>query len=352
MTTHDFARRLIAWQKRHGRHHLPWQNTRDPYRIWLSEIMLQQTQVSAVIPYFERFIQRFPTLAALAAAKEDDVLAHWSGLGYYARARNLQRAARMIVETAAGDFPREFDAILALPGIGRSTAAAISVFAFGARCTILDGNVKRVLARYCGIEGDPGDKQVEALLWNKANTLVPGRGIEAYTQGLMDLGAGVCSRARPRCDSCPVSEACVARRENRVHELPARRVRRAVPEKTTVMLIIADRAEILLEKRPSSGIWGALWSFPEITPGSDAVGFCKRELGLEVRLAPPWPAMDHGFTHFRLKITPQPVVVVRRLPLAAQTSRLWLNCEDALGAAVPQPVKTLLRMLNANENGS
>jgi A/G-specific adenine glycosylase len=341
----SFAQRLIRWQKQHGRHRLPWQSTRDPYPVWLSEIMLQQTQVAAVVPYFERFLRRFPTIDALAAAPEDDVLAQWSGLGYYSRARNLHRAAQSIVEHFGGEFPRNFDDILALPGVGRSTAAAIAAFAFGERRAILDGNVKRVLARYYAIEGHAGERGTEALLWQKAQALLPEREIEAYTQGLMDLGAMVCLRARPRCELCPLRDDCAARGQGRVQELPAPRPRGALPQRATVMLMIADRGEVLLEKRPPTGVWAALWSFPELAPGADAAAFCRRELGLDVKLARPWADVDHGFTHYKLKITPQPIEVTRREPSVQQPGRLWLNIDDALGAAIPQPVKLLLRKL-------
>ncbi len=225
----DFAHRVIAWQKQSGRHDLPWQqkgSARDPYRVWLSEIMLQQTQVATVIPYYRRFLARFPDLASLAAAPSEEVMALWSGLGYYARARNLQRAAQLIVAQWSGRFPRRAADIETLPGIGRSTAAAIAVFAFGARAAILDGNVKRVLARVFAIEGFPGEKAVEARLWALAESLLPKRHLVAYTQGLMDLGATLCARSRPRCGECPMASICVARQEARVAELPTPRAKR------------------------------------------------------------------------------------------------------------------------------
>ena len=261
----EFAEHVIAWQRQHGRHDLPWQATRDSYPVWLSEIMLQQTQVAAVIPYFQRFITRFPDIASLASADEDDVLMLWSGLGYYARARNLHRAARIVVERHGGMFPRQFDAIAALPGIGRSTAAAIAVFVSGARQPILDGNVKRVLARCFGIAGYPGEKKIEKRMWELAAKLLPERDVEAYTQGLMDLGAGICTRRRPRCGSCPLRDECAAKRDNRISELPSPRPRKPMPEKSTVMLILQrQRRGSSGETTGTPGIWGGLWSFPEV----------------------------------------------------------------------------------------
>ena len=234
----DFADRLVAWQKAAGRHDLPWQKTRDPYRIWLSEIMLQQTQVATVIPYFQRFLARFPTLQALAEASPDVVSAHWAGLGYYARARNLHRCARQIVAVHAGKFPESTAELTALPGIGRSTAAAIAVFAFGRRAAILDGNVKRILCRCFGIAGNPGQAAVDRELWALTERLLPEGDCEAYTQGLMDLGATVCTRSRPRCGDCPLGESCRARLEGRQSELPTARPRVKLPERRTTFVQI------------------------------------------------------------------------------------------------------------------
>ena len=244
----DFAATVVRWQARHGRHDLPWQKTRDAYRIWLSEIMLQQTQVATVIPYYRRFCMRFPDIQSLAAAAQDDVLTLWSGLGYYSRARNLHRAAQIIVAAHAGCIPRDFDALLALPGIGRSTAAAICVFAFGARHAILDGNVKRLLARHCGIAGYPGTAKVAAKLWRATEQRLPSRRIEGYTQGLMDLGATVCTRTRPRCTACPLAADCVALRRDAILKFPAPRPRQPLPQRHTRMLVLLHAKQVLLEK--------------------------------------------------------------------------------------------------------
>jgi A/G-specific adenine glycosylase len=315
----SFARKLAAWQRRHGRRGLPWQGTRDPYRIWLSEVMLQQTQVSAVVPYYERFLERFPDLAALAAASEEEVLRLWSGLGYYARGRNLRLAARKIVLELAGVFPRSAQEIRTLPGIGRSSAAAIAAFAFGERAAILDGNVKRVLSRCYGI-------QEEGKLWEKAGRLVPGKGVEIYTQALMDLGATVCTRANPACTRCPVAADCVARRENRIDELPSARKRARRPTRRATWYVLVHDGEVLLERRPGAGIWGGLWAFPEKKPG--AIKKLKR-----------LPVLEHGFTHFKLKAQP----ILCEVPSRAETpGRIWLPLQDAVVAAVPAPVRTLL----------
>ncbi len=259
-----FATRLVAWQRAHGRHDLPWQNTRDPYRIWLSEVMLQQTQVGTVLAYYARFLAAFPDIASLAAAPLDAVLARWSGLGYYRRARHLHAAARCIVEQHGGVFPRDVETIARLPGVGRSTAAAIAAFAFGTCGAILDGNVKRVLARHRGVEGYPGLARVEAALWSVAEALLPDAGIEAYTQGLMDLGASVCARRNPQCAACPVATDCTARLTNRIDALPAPRPARVLPRRAVQMLLLEHAGEILLEKRAPTGVWGSLWCLPEV----------------------------------------------------------------------------------------
>ncbi|HUW51417.1 MAG TPA: A/G-specific adenine glycosylase [Sulfuricella sp.] len=341
----DFSRRLIEWQKQHGRHGLPWQQTRDPYAVWLSEIMLQQTQVGSVIPYYQRFMHRFPDIAALAAAPLDDVLANWSGLGYYARGRNLHRAAQMVMAQHGGTFPDKFESVVALPGIGRSTAAAILAFAFGQRRAILDGNVKRVLARCFGIAGYPGVKAVENAMWQKAENLLPDAGIETYTQALMDLGATLCSR-KPACGDCPVNAGCVAYNQDRVAELPASKPRKPLPQKETVMLVLLRRGEVYLEKRPPAGIWGGLWSFPETGVGENALAACRERFGIEGQPLPPLPDFTHTFTHFRLKVRPCPVAVTAWRSGARQPVGLWLPLGEALDAAVPTPVRRLLEKLS------
>jgi len=268
------------------------------------------------------------------------VLASWSGLGYYSRARNLHAAARRVVDEHAGRFPDTTEAIAPLPGVGRSTAAAIAALAFGRRCATLDGNVKRVLARHAGIVGWPGDKQVEAALWKRADALLPMRNIEAYTQGMMDLGATVCTRTRPDCAACPVREDCVARAQSRTAELPAPRPRKPLPEREVQMLLLIDRGELLLEKRPARGIWGGLWSLPELVAGADCARHCRERYGLTVRAQRRLPLLTHGFTHFRLHIQPLYADLAPRT--ATLPGHVWLPPDDALGAALPAPVRRLI----------
>ena len=341
----SFAAKLTAWQKRHGRHDLPWQGTRDPYAIWVAEIMLQQTQVGTVIPYYLRFRSRFPDVAALAAAPLDDVLALWSGLGYYSRARNLHRAAQVIVREHGGRFPGRFEEVAALPGVGRSTAAAICVFAYGARHAILDGNVKRVLARLFGVAGYPGEKRVADRLWRQAERLLPRKNIENYTQGLMDLGATVCTRGKPRCAECPIAQDCVALRRGLTARLPTRRPRKALPHKRTVMLALTRAGEVLLEKRPAAGIWGGLWCLPEVARKADLESLCLRRYGAHVVEVEKLPAIAHGFTHFKLDIRPLRLRVSALVPHAAEPGHVWLPLEEAPTAAIPTPVKRILAQL-------
>ena len=339
----SFASRLIAWQKTHGRRDLPWQGTRDAYRIWISEIMLQQTQVATVIPYYERFLATFPDVASLAAAPIERVLEHWSGLGYYRRAHLAHRAARVIVDEHGGAFPRDVEAIVALPGIGRSTAAAIAAFAFAVRGAILDGNVKRALARHAGIEGFPGDAEVERALWQRAEALLPDRDIETYTQAMMDLGATVCLKRSPRCDVCPVASDCVARRERRIDRLPAPRPKQALPQRAVSVLLLQRRGEVLLEKRPATGIWGGLWSLPEVALGTDIVAHCRTRFAADVAPQPALPPIEHGFTHFRLTLHPQPCAVLGLERRAEEPGFVWLPLAEVSGAALPAPIKKLLR---------
>ncbi|MBI5659584.1 MAG: A/G-specific adenine glycosylase [Nitrosomonadales bacterium] len=346
----DFATRLIRWQRRHGRNGLPWQGA-DAYRIWLSEIMLQQTQVATVLPYYQRFVACFPDVSTLAAASEDEVLALWSGLGYYARARNLHRAAQTVTLRHGGKFPGNFDDIHALPGIGRSTAAAISVFAFRKKHAILDGNVKRVLARYFAIAGATGERKIEARLWREAETLLPSRGLASYTQGLMDLGALVCTRGKPQCRICPLHAGCAAHLSGRAEHIPSPRPRKPLPEKYSTFLLLLDGSDILLEKRPATGIWGGLWCPPQMdeAPGGNT---CRaQQYGVKAARAHALPAFTHTFTHFRLHITPLLWRVARQPGQAQEPGRMWLNVEEALHAAIPAPVRKLLRQLKEGATG-
>ncbi|CAH2901216.1 MAG: A/G-specific adenine glycosylase (EC [uncultured Paraburkholderia sp.] len=351
--TSGFAARLIAWQRMHGRHDLPWQNTRNAYRIWLSEIMLQQTQVSTVIPYYAKFLARFPDVAALAAAPVDDVMALWAGLGYYTRARNLHRCAQAVVERHGGAFPASVDELAELPGIGRSTAAAIASFAFGARATILDGNVKRVLARVFGVEGFPGEKKVENAMWTLAESLLPSNAsddeVSAYTQGLMDLGATLCVRGKPDCLRCPFAADCVANVTGRQRELPTARPKKTVPTRRTWMLVLRDGDAVMLEKRPPSGIWGGLWSLPEAADEA-ALATRAREFGGDGAVSPLAP-LTHVFTHFKLEIEPRLAEFDRGVgALAAlrDADTAWVSVTDLDSFGVPAPVRKLLESLRGS----
>jgi A/G-specific adenine glycosylase len=342
----DFSARVILWQKIHGRHDLPWQGA-DAYRVWLSEVMLQQTQVATVIPYYQRFVASFPDIAALAAATADDVLAHWSGLGYYARGRNLHSAAKIIVAKHRGEFPREFEQILELPGIGRSTAAAICALAFHERRAILDGNVKRVLARYCGISGSPAEKAVEAQLWQQAEALLPQQDVATYIQAQMDMGATLCTRSKPKCNACPVQSDCVALQTNRVAELPTPRTRKAVPEKNSTFLLLMHGNDILLEKRAPQGIWGGLWCPPQIEDGQGVPADYVQRSGMEVTERIDLAEFTHTFTHFKLHITPVLLCVSCKPTQVRQADSMWLDVEAALQAAIPTPVRKMLLELTA-----
>lgn len=342
-----FAARVIAWQQRHGRHDLPWQGTADPYRIWLSEIMLQQTQVSAVIPYYRRFLERFPTVEALARADAETVAEYWAGLGYYARARNLHRCARQVVAERNGAFPTRAAELATLPGIGRSTAAAIAAFASGERAAILDGNVKRVLCRSFGIEGFPGQRSVEQDLWRLAESLLPATDMAAYTQGLMDLGATLCTRSRPRCPNCPLAADCVAHRHDRQQELPAARPRPPVPDRHGSFLLISDGTHILLQRRPPTGIWGGLLVPPEGAPGP-----LLSALGLAPAACRELPGLQHRFTHFRLTIAPLLFRVADRPPATHAPGWEWLPLDRVERAALPPPFRRLLRHLPPPDPGA
>ena len=340
-----FFLRVIEWQRGHGRHGLPWQNTRDAYRIWLSEVMLQQTQVATVLPFYGRFLASYPDVASLAAAPEAEVMRLWAGLGYYARARNLHRAAREVVERFGGRFPTTFEELESLPGIGRSTAAAIAAFASGERRAILDGNVRRVLARHAAVAGDPASASVLSQLWNVAEDRLPDSGIEAYTQGMMDLGADICLPRTPLCLTCPVAADCRARLEGRIAELPGRK-RRAEPRRRRVaMLVVLARGEVLLERRPPKGIWGGLWSLPEAPAEAQPAAVLESDWGLVAKTVDPMPAFEHAFTHFTLEVLPWRITLGRATSVAENREASWLPLSEVAGAALPSPVKKLLQRI-------
>jgi A/G-specific adenine glycosylase len=339
-----FAQRLLEWFDAHGRHDLPWQRERTPYSVWVSEIMLQQTQVATVIPFYVRFMHRFPTVDALAAAPLDDVLTHWAGLGYYARARNLWRAARVVVEEHDGELPTDFHALHALPGIGRSTAGAILSQALGARWPILDGNVKRVLARYHAVGGWPGEPRVANELWGHAETHTPHERVAEYTQAIMDLGATLCARTRPACTVCPVMSDCAAARAGTQALYPAPRPKRERAQRRVAVLVVRDpEGRVLLERRAARGIWGGLYSLPELPAEDSAREWCARRLGAVVVAETALATIEHAFTHFDLDLMP------RLLELAAAPSVVadrddWLWCRPGtkLDVGVPAPVAVLL----------
>ncbi|MFZ6873222.1 A/G-specific adenine glycosylase [Undibacterium sp. Di27W] len=353
----SFSAALIAWQKQHGRHGLPWQQSHEAYRVWLSEIMLQQTQVTAVIPYYQRFLETFPTVFDLAAAPVEQVMEHWSGLGYYTRARNLHQCAKQVVEKYQGKFPADPALLQELPGIGRSTAAAITAFSYGTVAAILDGNVKRVFARVFGIDGYPGTKPVEDNMWLRAQALLPAQDIGAYTQGLMDLGATLCSRSSPKCQLCPFQSRCVAYAQDRTAELPVRKPKKAQKEKQAIMLLLQDGAEVLLERRPPTGIWGGLLSLPELAgmqDCQDAAFSVDAQMATvraqasrfgEIASIQVLPVFAHVFTHFKLHILPVQVQLSKRHLQIAEADHAWHPLSDAAQLGLPAPVKTLLTNL-------
>ena len=342
-----FAEALLDWFYRHGRHDLPWQSNPTPYRIWVSEIMLQQTQVAVVVPYFDRFMRRFPDLGALAAASRDEVLHLWSGLGYYARARNLHEAARILVDQHRGQFPERIELVQALPGIGRSTAGAILSLALGQHHPILDGNCKRVLARCFAVPGWPGTSAVAARLWSLAEALTPVQATAAFNQAMMDLGATLCARSAPSCDLCPISARCRALAQGRVTEYPAPKPRRKAPLRAVQMLLILDPSgRVMMQRRPPTGIWGGLWAPPEIGADEDAEAWCSDRLGAVVTRLEMLPVRRHTFSHFQLDIRP---VVLR---LGAPPSRVadspdadWADPADPGALGMPAPIRPILDQL-------
>jgi A/G-specific adenine glycosylase len=348
-----FADRLLAWFDRHGRHDLPWQHPRTPYRVWVSEIMLQQTRVKTVLRYFERFIARFPDLPTLAAASEDEVLAHWSGLGYYSRGRHLHRAAQRCMEQHGGELPASLEALVALPGIGRSSAAAILAQAHGQRHAILDGNVKRVLARQLGEPGWPGLPSVEARLWAEAEARLPEARLADYTQALMDLGALLCTRSRPRCPDCPVREGCVARAQGLADALPARRPPKVLPTRRATLLVLRDpEGRVLLERRQGKGVWQGLWSLPERPVAAQE----PNDEPAPGQVAEPLPGFVHTFSHYRLEARPllwhirEPKVGIEAVlgpsdDAGPPPPRRWVAPADWPAIGLPAPIRTLLESL-------
>ena len=339
----NIAPQLLEWFDVHGRHDLPWQGERQPYYVWLSEIMLQQTQVTTVIPYFQRFIERFPDIKSLAQAPLDDVLALWAGLGYYTRARNLHKAALLMAEKHQNAFPSKFDDALQLPGIGRSTAGAILAQSMGQRHPILDGNVKRVLTRLYAIPGWPGSAPIEKELWKLADKLTPEHRVVDYTQAIMDLGATVCTRSKPRCQNCPLSTQCLAYHQDTVANFPTRRPKKTTPVRTTNMVILVNESgELLFYKRPPTGIWGGLWSFPETSEQETLSQWCEREYGHTIQRQHTLSTFRHTFSHFHLDITPVIAWIKTTYQVMDQEDLAWYNVNQAKQLGIAAPVKKLL----------
>ncbi len=342
----DFSIAILAWFERAGRKHLPWQHDITPYRVWVSEIMLQQTQVATAIPYFERFMAALPTVNALAQAPLDQVLQLWTGLGYYARARNLHRTAKIIHDTHCGLFPSNVESLTALPGIGRSTAGAIAAIAFGQHACILDGNVKRVLARFHGIAGWPGELAIARKLWSHAEGHTPTQQVGAYTQAIMDIGATLCTRSKPACERCPLQKQCVAYLQNSIADYPSKKPKKSLPVRSVKLLMIRNTAgEILLLQRPPTGLWGGLWCLPEIAENEN-IRDALAELDLiHAALIEEWPSWRHSFSHYHLDISPMLLQTRYTQNKIAQLHERWINPANPLAVGVAAPIKKLLAQL-------
>jgi A/G-specific adenine glycosylase len=341
----NFANRILAWFDEHGRKDLPWQSPKDPYRTWVSENMLQQTQVQTVIPFFERFMARFPDVVALADAAQDEVMHHWSGLGYYARARNLHRAAQLIRDDYGGEFPDTLEAMMGLPGIGRSTAGAILSLSMNQRQPILDGNVKRVLARHEAVGGWPGKVSVANALWDIAERNTPQERVADYTQAIMDLGATLCTRSKPACGRCPVAADCAARKSGSEHNFPGRKPKKDKPLRSTTMVLATSNSSLFLERRPEAGIWGGLWSLPEIN-GQRVEDWCRARLGAAAADVESWEPLRHSFSHYDLDIRPILVRIAAPLSKVADCGDAgWHRLSEELPGGVAAPVKKLIEQL-------
>ena len=342
MTT--FPQKLLSWHTAHGRKDLPWQIDPTPYRVWVSEIMLQQTQVNTVIPYYTRFMERFATIRHLADANRDAILHLWSGLGYYARARNLHKTAQLIRDTHNGDFPASFEALTKLPGIGRSTAGAILSLACEQRHAILDGNVKRVLTRYHAVDGWPGKSSVLNELWRLAESHTPTRRVAQYTQAIMDLGATVCTRSKPQCGSCPFEEDCEAHQRRRETDFPTARPKKTLPVRQTTFIMMRDPGgAVMLKRRPPSGVWGGLWSFPECKAPQNVETHCNEKFGFAVTSIQAWPRLRHTFSHFHLDITPIEAHGTASADQVMEANEtLWYNNDTKTPLGFAAPVSKLL----------
>ncbi len=346
MASFNFSKAVLSWFKQHGRHNLPWQKDINAYRVWLSEVMLQQTQVSTVIPYFESFTQHYPALADLAAAPIDEVLHLWTGLGYYARARNLHKCAQTVMADFHGEFPDDIESLCSLPGIGRSTAGAIASITWNKPAAILDGNVKRVLARFFAIPGWPGETSVSKQLWQLSEDVTPTKNTGAYTQAIMDLGATLCTRSKPQCEACPLKSDCQAKAQNNPQDYPGKKAKKVLPVKPVQMLMLQNAAgEFLLEQRPPQGIWGGLWSFPELKLGEDPAQFSSDQFG-KSQARETWDTYRHTFSHYHLDITPVWLDLKRqRQGVMADDRFIWYNTATPQKVGLAAPVKRLLSQL-------
>ena len=341
--TKPFSRLVLDWFDKHGRKTLPWQQDISAYRVWVSEIMLQQTQVTTVIPYFERFMARFSTVVDLADAPQDDVLHLWTGLGYYARARNLHKAAQQIASEYGGEFPQTLEEVMALPGIGRSTAGAILSIACGQNHPILDGNVKRVLARYYAVEGWPGQKAVENQLWEYATANTPNERCNHYTQVMMDLGAMVCTRSKPRCDECPLQSGCLAYAQGRQAEFPGKKPKKTLPVRTTIMLAVFYNGSVLMEQRPPTGLWGGLFGFLETQLSVEGA---IKALPFEISDHKALEGFRHTFSHFHLDIQPHLLFVDAPGGLQVnESNQRWFNIDESLGVGTAAPTQKIISQI-------
>lgn len=357
MQAQPFAQQVLAWYERYGRKTLPWQQEKTPYTVWLSEIMLQQTQVTTVIPYFQRFIARFPDVRTLAAAPLDEVLHLWTGLGYYARARNLHKAAQTIVDQHGGAFPTTLDAVCALPGVGRSTAGAVLSLSLGQHHPILDGNVKRVLARCYAVAGWPGKKEVEQQLWSHSEQVTPAKGVSQFNQAMMDLGAMVCTRSRPKCELCPLSNGCMAYANHSWANYPGKKPKQTLPEKSAWFLLLQRGDEVWLQQRPATGLWGGLFCFPQFNTQDDAEPWLQQR-GLKITDVQQLVSFRHTFSHFHLDIVPLWLALPTDIPHALhdacmeEKTGLWYNLAQPPAVGLAAPVDRLLRMLTQHSSGS
>ncbi len=343
----QFSQQILSWFDLHGRKNLPWQHDINAYRVWISEVMLQQTQVATVIPYFEKFMSSFPDVHRLADAELDEVLHHWSGLGYYSRAKNLHKTAQIVATQFDGIFPDELDTMTSLPGIGRSTAGAIIAIAYQKPTAILDGNVKRVLSRYKAIEGWPGKSAVLNQLWEVAEAYTPSKRVDDYTQAIMDLGATVCTRSKPKCGECPLQSDCIAFKQDTIVQFPGKKPKKQLPVKSTHMLVISYQDSFLLEKRPLSGIWPGLWSFTELKHQKDIQHYCRQHLHTDAYTHQSLTGFRHTFSHYHLDISIEHIQLSEKpKQIMEDQQQLWYNMRKPQEVGLAAPVSKILTLVS------